>query len=373
MKLFNKLMTLALIVIGITLQSTAQAATAPNLGASESYALFGKAGVTNNPAGTTHIWGSVGADLLANITNLIASQVDGNIDTGVGVGAAALTAYGSLASQAATGALDLAGTNTVTPGVYTVAASTLNGTLTLDGAGVYIFRSSSSISVSAGAKMLLINGATPCNVFWQIPTSMTIGTGTQMVGTIIANTGAITLADSTILQGRAFSLTTQVTLINNQITQPICTIPTTVPTTTTTSTATTTSQDIKVTKNGSKKNLRSGPDKVTFTYKVTNEGDTPLTDVSLKDDKCDDVKFINGDDNDDNILDLTEQWKYRCTKTVKETETNIATAKGTANGERVKDTADFKVTVSTPGLPNAGLNDSSIGALWSNFLAIFSF
>jgi len=367
MKKFNIVSAMAVSAVALTLSLTgfsfAQAATAPNLGAAESYAVFGKAGVTNNSAvGTTHVWGSVGADLLAAITNLVASQVDGNIDTGAGVGAAALTAYGDLASQAATASLDLAGTHTVTPGVYTVAASTLNGTLTLNGAGVYIFRSSSSVSVTAGARMRLINGASPCNVFWQIPTSMTIGSATELVGTIIANTGAITIGDSTRLQGRAFSLTTQVTLLNDQITEPVCTA------------SGAASQDIRVTKDADKKTLKSGPGKVTFTYKVTNEGDTALTDISVKDDKCDDVDFKSGDDNDDGILDLNEEWKYTCKKTVKKTETNIVTAKGTANGERVKDTDDYKVTVSTPTLPNAGFGgEKNNDSFWNKLFSLFSF
>jgi len=52
------------------------AATAPSLGLAESYAVFGKAGVTNNSnVGTTNIWGNVGAD--ASVTNLDdASQVE---------------------------------------------------------------------------------------------------------------------------------------------------------------------------------------------------------------------------------------------------------------------------------------------------------
>jgi hypothetical protein len=371
MKIFNKVSVVSISVVTIALSligaNSTLAATAPNLGAAESYAVFGKAGVTNNSAvGTTHIWGSVGADLVTNITNIVAAQVDGNINTGTGVGAAAQTAYGDLASQAATASLDLAGIKTVAPGVYTVAASTLNGTLTLDGAGVYIFRSSSSVSVLAGAKMNLINGASPCNVFWQIPTSMTIGSGAQLVGTIIANTGEITFGDSTRLQGRAFSLTTQVTLINDQITQPTCT--------SSSGSSSGTSQDIKVTKDANKKTLHSGPAKVTFTYKVTNEGDTALTDVSLKDDKCDDVNFKSGDDNNDKILDLKEEWKYTCKKTVKETETNTATVKGHANGKEVKDSADFKVTVSTPTLPNAGVggNENST-SFWNKFFSLFSF
>lgn len=334
----------AFLVFGLVGLPTADAATAPNLGAAESYSIFGKAGVTNSGA-STHAWGDVGSDG-TNVTGLISGQVDGSIDAGTGVEAAILSAYGDLASQGATGSLNLAGTNTVAPGVYTIGATTLNGTLTLNGAGVYIFRSSSSISTSGPANVRLINGATACNVFWQIPTAMTIGAGSEIVGTIITDTAEITLADSASLQGRALARTTQVTLINNQVTEPTCTA----------------SEDedvvIRVKKEASDYTLRSGPKSVTFTYKVTNRGDSALSDITVNDNKCEDVDYDSGDTNEDDLLDTDEEWKYSCTKKVKETETNTVTAKGTSNGEREKDTDTVKVTVSTPGLPNTGVGGS---------------
>ena len=204
----------------------ALAATAPNLGVADPYAVFGKAGVTNNSAtGTTDIWGNVGAD--SSVTGLSAGQVHGTINTGAavaGVQTAASAAYDTLdlGSQGVPVGLDLAGTHTINPGVYTVGATTLNGALTLDGAGVYIFRSDSSISTSGGGSMSLINGATACNVFWEIPTNMTIGTGSHIEGTIIAQTGLISLGTGATLKGRALSLVSQVTLDSNQLTQPNC-------------------------------------------------------------------------------------------------------------------------------------------------------
>lgn len=226
MKIFHKVSMMAILAIALSVSlsgpiTTFAAVTAPNLGAAASYAVFGKAGVTNDGSATTHIWGNVGADA-ANVTGLIAGQVSGIIDAGVGIEAAILTAYGQLAAQGSPTPLSLAGNNTVTPWLYTVGATTLNGTLTLDGTGVYIFRSDSSISTSGPAVVSLINGADACNVFWQIPTSMTIGAGSQIVGTIITNTALISLADGASLKGRALSRNTQVTLIKNQITEPVC-------------------------------------------------------------------------------------------------------------------------------------------------------
>jgi len=207
------------LTLGFVLPVTALAATTPSLGAAAGYSLYGDAGVTNTGAGT-HVWGNVGDNNLGH-PGLLGSQVDGTINVGAGVAGAAGTAYGALNAEGATGALDLAGTHTVTPGVYTVGATTLNGTLTLDGAGVYIFRSDSSITTSGAGTVNLINGATACNVFWQIPTSMTIGAGSHIEGTIIAQTGLISLATGATLNGRALAHT-QVTIDSNQITEPIC-------------------------------------------------------------------------------------------------------------------------------------------------------
>jgi uncharacterized repeat protein (TIGR01451 family) len=199
----------------------ALAATAPTLGAAAGYGVFGVTAVTNDGSATSHVWGNVGSD--TSVTGLDdTTQVDGTINVPApGVAAAALSAYGQLAGEAATGALNLSGTNTVGPGVYTVGATTLNGTLTLSGAGVYIFRSSSSVSTSGAAVVNLTNGADACNVFWQIPTSMTIGSGTVMVGTIITDTGLISLDAGASLKGRALAHT-GVTMITNQITEPTC-------------------------------------------------------------------------------------------------------------------------------------------------------
>src|SRR5680860_1234637 len=242
MKILNKMMRFIVLLIFIPLVAfvslvvlTSTFSTTPpkvfavtppdrGLGAADPYGVFGKAGVTNDGA-STNIWGNVGADTMSTITGLVASQVDGTIIApAANVQTDASSTYDSLMSslQGTSSGLDLAGTNTIVPGVYDVAASTLNGALTLDGAGVYIFRSSSSNTTAHSGTMNLINGACASNVFWAVSTSMTIGTGAHVEGTIIASTGSITLATGATLVGRAISLTQQVTLQSNQITQPTC-------------------------------------------------------------------------------------------------------------------------------------------------------
>jgi hypothetical protein len=91
--------------------------------------------------------------------------------------------------------------------------------------------------------------------------------------------------------------------------------------------------------------LPNGPGLVNYTYTVTNIGVVPMIGVWVKDNKCDSVKFVSGDTNNNSVLDLNETWIYRCTKTVSVTETNTATAHGQANGWDGYDTANATVVV----------------------------
>ena len=58
-------------------------------------------------------------------------------------------------------------------------------------------------------------------MFWQIGVSATLGTGTDFVGTVMANT-SITAASGTDVEGRLLARTASVFLNNNVITNPAC-------------------------------------------------------------------------------------------------------------------------------------------------------
>ncbi len=139
------------------------------------------------------------------------------------------TAYLNAAAQTPALTLtpaDLAG-RTLTAGVYTVDATMeLTGVLELDAEGnpdaLFVIQASSDLIVDAGASVSLINGAQWCNVFWQVDSSASIGTGASFAGSILALT-SITLADSAIVEGRALAREGNVTMINNTFTAPACT------------------------------------------------------------------------------------------------------------------------------------------------------
>ena len=151
---------------------------------------------------------------------------------------------------------DLVG-QTLLPGVYAATskgALSLSGQLVLDGQGnpnaVFIFQTDSTLITSTGSTIALINGASECNVFWQVGSSATLGSGSLFVGNILALT-SITVQSSTVVRGRALARNGAVTLDNNVFTQPSCTPSTdltptaTAPSTTVTTTtvpATTTTQ-----------------------------------------------------------------------------------------------------------------------------------
>jgi hypothetical protein len=113
------------------------------------------------------------------------------------------------------------GGKTLVPGVYCQTVSpTLTGTLTLNGAGVYIFQMPATTLITAsGARVVLIGGAQPCDIFWAVGTSATIATSTTFVGNIMAG-ASIAMQTGATLNGRALAQTGAVTLDTNRIIQP---------------------------------------------------------------------------------------------------------------------------------------------------------
>lgn len=108
---------------------------------------------------------------------------------------------------------------------------------------------------------------------------------------------------------------------------------------------------INVTKIPSPLALPSGAGSVTYTYTAVNVGQVAMSGVWVKDNKCANVTYISGDSNSNSLLDINEAWVYRCTKTVSVTETNTATAHGSANGWEGYDTANARVVVGQSIVP----------------------
>jgi hypothetical protein len=137
------------------------------------------------------------------------------------------TAYNQLAGLACGTVItpaDLGG-RTLPPGVYCAATSMgVTGTVTLDGQGdanaVFVFQIGSTLTTGTISNVALIGGAQAKNVWWQVGSSATLGTGTTFRGNIVALT-SISLVDNATMVGRALARNGAVSLgTNNSITLP---------------------------------------------------------------------------------------------------------------------------------------------------------
>jgi hypothetical protein len=215
----------------IAMPAGALASTAPGLGTATSYAILAGTTVTNT--GNSVITGDIGVSPGSACTGFPAPCTGGGPGTVSGTIHAAdaqalqakndlTSAYGIAASSPCN--FNKTGQNlggqTLTPGTYCqTTAPTLTGTLTLSGNGVFIFQIGSTLVTAPGATVSFINGAQPCNVFWQVSSSATLDTTTTFVGTIMAST-SISLNNGASIDGRALAQSAQVSLIDNRITVP---------------------------------------------------------------------------------------------------------------------------------------------------------
>jgi hypothetical protein len=202
---------------------TGFAATDPGLGGAGYFAVLAGTGTSLSNTGPSWITGEIGA--AAGIVGFPpgtagpqhnADAVYITAETNLG------TAYTNAAGQPTT--TDYSNVNlgglTLGPGVYNQStAPTLTGTLTLSGGGIYIFKEGSTLITASGARVVLTNGAQPCDIFWVVGSSATIATSTTFVGTIMALT-SITMQTGATLNGRALARTAGVTLDTNRIIQP---------------------------------------------------------------------------------------------------------------------------------------------------------
>ncbi|WP_227028096.1 DUF3494 domain-containing protein [Corallococcus soli] len=216
--------------------SKAAIAVAPSLGVAQSFAVLGASTVTNT--GPTVITGDLGLSPGTSITGFPPGVVIGTIHATDALAAQAQSdttaAYNNLAGQPCDVTLPSAelGGLTLAPGVYcfSSASASLTGTLTLNAGGnpdaVWVFKTASTLITASSSSVLLINGGQPCNVFWQVGSSATLGTNSDFVGNILALT-SITLTTGVELNGRALARNGAVTLDSNTVTVNACAGPVT--------------------------------------------------------------------------------------------------------------------------------------------------
>jgi hypothetical protein len=225
-------LALALGILAVGQPARAAGPAPVELGTAEPFAvLAGTPAITNT--GPTTITGDVGISPAASVIGFPPGVVNGTIHTADAVALQAQSdltiAYDDAAGR--TPATTIAGGTlaglTLVGGVYTAGGSTLDltGTLTLDAendpSSTWIFQATSDLVTASSSNVTFINGGQPCNVFWQVTSSATLGSDSTFAGTILALT-SITMNDGVTLDGRALARNGAVTLINDTITRSTC-------------------------------------------------------------------------------------------------------------------------------------------------------
>jgi hypothetical protein len=206
------------------------AATSPTLGAAFSYSILGGSIVTNT--GATTMPRNLGISPSIGVPPHYTGFPPGIVGPPGSIHDADASAAGAQAANTAAfgvldqicdnapyppGVQDLTGLSLV-PGVYCADAWLLTGNLTLVGTtGVWIFKSASTLITMSGSS---VTGGDPCDVWWRVVSSATIGTSTKFIGNILALTD-INLQTGATLNGRAMAQTGQVLLHGNVISGPV--------------------------------------------------------------------------------------------------------------------------------------------------------
>jgi hypothetical protein len=217
-------------------------AQAPSLGTAEGFGVLAGSTVTNT--GPTIVQGNLGVSPGTEVIGFPPGIVTGTIHIADGVALQAqsdlTTAYNALAGLACDTNLtgqDLGGL-TLTAGVYCFDTSAqLTGTLTLDAQGdpnaEFIFQTGSTLTTASNSAVEVINGGSDCNIYWQVGSSATLGTATAFAGNILALT-SITVTTGANASGKLLARNGAVTLDSNGIVicsacEPITLSPSTLP------------------------------------------------------------------------------------------------------------------------------------------------
>ena len=205
---------------GVSKSVTSSAAT--TLGRAARFAALGASTVTCTVGGSNN--GDVGVSPGTSITGFnpdctLTGALHSADDAAAAGQADAAHAYGALSAEPCDqtfGAVqELAGL-TLHPGVYCfpTSAQITGGTLTLSGAGPYVFKVGTTFITFTGSSMVLSDGATCDQVFWLVGSSSTLGG--PVTGNIIAYT-SIGLDPYATLAGRALALNAAVTMSGSNV------------------------------------------------------------------------------------------------------------------------------------------------------------
>ncbi|UEG49293.1 ice-binding family protein [Ferruginibacter lapsinanis] len=221
----KKILLQIFIIIGILACPNINFAQTPDLGTASGFALFTADGAFTS-TGATNVTGDIGTNV-GVFSGFPPGTVSGAIHvadpTSVQAALDVNTAYTYLKGLTCGAVLTttLGNNQILTPNVYCLgAASTLNGSLTLDGQGdpnaLFIFQIDGAFTTSTLTNVSVINSAAISNVYWQINGEFILGDNSVFRGNVV-NNGAITLLNGASLLGRGLSRAGAIAIHNNMV------------------------------------------------------------------------------------------------------------------------------------------------------------
>jgi hypothetical protein len=203
-----------------------QAQCIPGLGGASGFAIYTAGGAVANTA-ISNVNGDIGTNLGA-ITGFTTAVVTGSFHNGTTLTQTAAqdlsTAYAAFQNITPTITnhnMVFGNGETITAGVYSIASAVaISGTLTLDGQNnpnaKFIFQVGGALNSSAGATLLLTNGATPNNIYWIVLNACGLGANTTFYGTVISG-AAIAAGVDCRIQGKLLSVAGAIAINNTNL------------------------------------------------------------------------------------------------------------------------------------------------------------
>jgi LruC domain-containing protein len=195
-----------------------------NLGSIENFTLYSAVGAISN-TGVSEVTGDIGTNVGAVTGFGTPSILNGSIQKANTNTIQAATDLNDIVAQIVNTTTTNAahapvfGSETLTPGVYAIAgAGSISGRLTLDAQGdnnaLFIFKFGGAFTSTAGAEVVLINGASSKNIYWLATGACAMAASTTISGNIIGNPGAVSMGAGGELNGRMLSVVGAVSLLN---------------------------------------------------------------------------------------------------------------------------------------------------------------
>ena len=186
------------------------------------------AGTTITNSGTSRVHGDMALHPGTSITGFPPGEITGKMEINNPTALLAQTSLIKFYLQTSllpcefnlTG-VDIGG-KTLTPGVYCFTQTVaITGTVTLDAqnktAPLWIFQIGTTLTTAGSSIVSIINGTnTPCNIFWNVGSSVTLGESSKFKGIINAYT-SISISTTANIEGKLFAQNGAVTLLTNDV------------------------------------------------------------------------------------------------------------------------------------------------------------